>query len=165
MQGIIPSHIVDNYIDGGCFRRPSVDDIEYLSENLRPEDKDEIKAASGLDPKSGITQAVSLKDTWIGAHDHGPWLIFGHIVIKPSQATLWCLCTTHISQHRVPFLRLSPYWINFLGSKFQSLNCFTDSRNEEHHRWLRYVRFKRIGDPFFFYDPNVEFHEYKREDF
>jgi hypothetical protein len=155
----IPAYTVNN---GGHIRKAETRDAAYLAKNLRPEDKAEIKAASGRDPDSGISYAVALKDSWVGVHDQGPWVIWGHIATKPESATVWCLATTQISQHRSVFLRVSTSWLASLGGQFQSLNCFTDSRNKEHHRWLKLMRFKRIGDPLFFFDPNVEFHEYKR---
>ena len=158
----IPEYIVSN---GGHIRKAEVGDIAYLSEHLRPEDKAEIKAASGRDPENGIRHAVKLKEAWVGVHDQGPWVIWGHISTKRESATLWCLATTQISQHRAGFLRISKVWIKNLEQQYKHLNCFTDSRNKEHHRWLKFMGFKRIGDPLFFCDPGVEFHEYKREDF
>jgi len=158
----IPEYTVSN---GGHIRRAEERDIPYLAENLRPEDKDEIKAASGRDPESGIRHAVDLQEAWVGVHDQGPWVIWGHLVIQPKVATVWCLATTQLKEHRAVFLRVSSSWFNSFGTQFRSLNCFTDSRNEEHHRWLKFMRFKRIGGPLFFCDPQVEFHEYKREDF
>lgn len=158
----IPRYIVN---DGGHIRKARAGDIAYLSENLRPEDKAEIKAASGRDPEDGISHTVALEEAWVGVHDQGPWVIWGHMVLNPKVATVWCLATTQLKQHRAGFLRVSVSWLNTLGKQFQYLNCFTDSRNKEHHRWLKFMRFNRIGDPLFFCDPNVEFHEYKREDF
>ena len=156
----IPKYTVS---DGGHIRRGEEGDIPYLSKHLRPEDKAEIKAASGNSPKNGISDAVQLGETWVGVHNQGPWVIWGYTFTDPKVATVWCLATTQISQHRSVFLRVWVSWLDSLGQNFQYLNCFTDSRNEEHHRWLKFMRFKRIGDPLFFYDPNVEFHEYIRE--
>ena len=158
----IPKYIVNN---GGHIRKSGLEDVAYLSEHLRSEDKDEIKAASGMDPQEGLTHAVSLKEAWVGVHDEGPWVIWGHIITSSEMATVWCLATTQISKHKAGFFRVSISWLNALGKQFRHLNCFTDSRNKEHHRWLKFMRFNRIGDPLFFCDPNVEFHEYIREDF
>ena len=157
----VPKYIVSN---GGHIREAEEGDIPYLVANLRPEDKEEIRAASGRDLVSGITIAVDLKDTLVGVHDSGPWVIWGYLSLHPNVATVWCLATTQLRNHRTGFLRVSKSWITNLGQQFRYINCFTDSRNKEHHRWLKFMRFKRIGGPLFFFDPNVEFHEYIREE-
>ena len=157
----IPKYIVSN---GGHIRKAEVEDVPYLSKNLRPEDKDEIKAASGMTPEGGIGRAVLMKEAWVGVHKEGPWVIWGHMSADPEVATVWCLATTQLSKHRAGFFRVSISWLDRIVQQFKYLNCFTDSRNEEHHRWLKFMRFKRVGDPLFFFDPNVEFHEYRRKD-
>jgi len=154
MHVIIPSHIVDN---GGHVRQACLEDVEYMAENLRPEDKEEIKASSGLNPKEGLQVAVECNG-WVGVHKEGPWVIWGNHVVSPNLTTVWCLATTQLQKHRSAFLRISSWWLNSL--KFDHINCFTDSRNTEHHRWLKLMDFKRIGDPFKFYDPEVDFYEY-----
>ena len=140
----------------GHIRRASRNDIAYLVANLRNEDKEEIQASSGNTPEEGLEAAMSLEDPcWVGVCDDGPWVIWGNI-----GSSIWCLATTQIDKHKSAFIRISIVWLASL--EFTKLNCFTDSRNKEHHRWLKATGFKRTGTPLFFHDPHVEFHEYVR---
>ena len=150
----IPSHIVAN---GGHIRQSCLEDVEYMAANLRQEDKDEIKAASGLDPTEGLQVAVK-NGGWVGVYNEGPWVIWGNHVVAENLNTVWCLATTQITKHRSAFLRISSWWLDSL--KCDLINCYTDSRNKEHHRWLDFMRFKRIGYPLYFSDPEVVFYEY-----
>ena len=154
----IPKHIASK---GGYIRSAEDGDVPYLVENLRPEDKDEIKSASGLEPEEGLQNAVDI-GALVGTNDEGPWVIWGHIPNNSDLTSVWCLATTQLAQHRSGFLRVSRLWLASLP--YPRLNCFTDSRNKEHHRWLKFMGFKRSGEPKYFYDPTVEFHEYIRED-
>ena len=154
----IPRHIVDK---GGYIRCAEWADVPYLVDNLRPEDKKEIKSASGMEAEDGIRTAVDI-GALVGTNDEGPWVIWGHIPSTSDMTSVWCLATDQLAEHRSGFLRVSKLWLDALP--YQRINCFTDSRNKEHHRWLKFMRFKRIGEPKYFYDPTVEFHEYIRKD-
>ena len=152
----IPRHIVDN---GGHIRLSTMDDVAYMAEHLRPEDKSEINAASGLDPVDGLKVAVK-SNGLVGVYDEGPWVIWGNHQINKDLNVVWCLATTHIAKHRSAFLRISAWWLDSLEGN--RISCFTDGRNTEHHRWLDTMRFKRVDVPIHFTDPEVDFYEYSR---
>lgn len=152
----IPKYIVD---DGGHIRQAVDEDVYYLAANLRSEDKDEIKASSGLEPDVGLAMAIKM-GAWVGVHDAGPWVIWGNFAIDGLLSTVWCLATNQLKDHRSAFIRVSKAWLDSL--EYAELNCFTDSRNREHHRWLKSMGFKRHGEPKSFFDPVVDFHEYRK---
>ncbi len=162
VQLIVPRYIVR---DGGHIRKPSLDDVEYLTKNLRDADKNEIKAASGKEVEESIRHAVGLENSWVGVNKEGPWVIWGYnTFLKPEVGTVWCLATVQLYKHRPGFLRTSSAWLNSLCTKFKYLNCYADSRNKEHHRWLKVMKFRCIGNPLIFADPSVEFHEYIKKE-
>ena len=157
----LPAYIKN---DWGVIRRAEIKDISYLSANLREEDKSEIQASSGKNPEEGMRHVVSLEDSWVVVLCDEPYIIWGHQVhdLTAQQATIWCLATPKLLNHKTAFLRIAEAWLQTLEVQFKYLNCFADSRNKEHHRWLRFMDFKRIGEPCKFFDPEIDLHEYVR---
>ena len=105
---------------------------------------------------------MRLKDSWVGVIENDPYIIWGYLLANDDLATIWCLATDKLLEHRTAFFRISEAWLASLGQQVGHMNCYSDSRNTEHHRWLRLMGFKRIDKPLFFYDPNIKFYEYLR---
>ena len=149
MLGLVP-----RYTEAHELRKATHEDIDYLSTHLRTEDKEEIKACSGENPRNGIRIAID-SGGLVAVTDGVPWIIWGNI-----DNSVWCLATPLIHKYKMFFVRASRLWLRSL--KFPYLVCYTDSRNKEHHKWLRATSFEKCEDPYFFTDPSVAFHEYRR---
>ena len=133
-------------------RKAAEKDAIHLAEFLRQEDKDEIKAFSGCDPLEGLLIVVN-DGALVILDEDGPWAIWGN-----EGNTIWCLATSRLYDNRVAFLRGSSVWLEALP--YTELECYTDSRNTEHHRWLEYNKFTSKRDLLFFSDPSVAFYRY-----
>jgi hypothetical protein len=144
---------------------PAVEaDASTFAENLREEDKAEIKAASGWLPVDGILYGVrhskSVFSAW--TPDHQPICIFGvsELENNPHVGVPWMLGTPLIQRYFVPFLRDGKSTLMPLITQgYDMLYNLADSRNTTHLRWLNWMGFKIDQDnPVYLNDPEVPFY-------
>lgn len=119
--------------------------VPVLAGKLRQADKDEIEAASGLDPFSGLAQSAALSDvSYTILEGAEPVGMFGASAIQGGRGAVWMLASDALERHSIQFLRSSA---GYLDSLHEETGCpvlfnYTDKRNELHHKWLRWTGFE-----------------------
>lgn len=118
-------------------------DLQYLAENMRKEDADEVKASSGLQPLPALQASILFSSqVWIGDEGDGtPFVIWG----VNKQGVIWMLGTESIAKYAIPFLRNSKSLLKEAHKHSPILFNKSDCRNEVHHKWLRWMGFKFIN--------------------
>lgn len=118
--------------------RPSViEDVEYLSQNLRPEDVEEC-LASGVTPLDALRHGFACSTPCLTGVTPDPAAMFG---VAPG-GLVWLLGTPAIEKHSVAFLRRSHAALEVLHADNDLLWNYTFAKNTLHHRWLKWLGFK-----------------------
>lgn len=119
------------------------DDIPILAVVLRPEDVEEIDAASGLSPEEALRMSYTLSDECITVWDvDEPIAIFGYKVTIPDVcAVVWMLGSPKIFEHRIEFLKRSNFWVDYIHKKVPLLYNMVYHKNTVHIKWLRWLGF------------------------
>lgn len=125
-------------------RPPSVDEIEYIIENLRDQDRKEIAASHGKHAYRMLRDTVSDPETRVGIANGDPICLFG---VTPKSViggggTPWMVSTEDIKRHKVVFLRHSSAWVRSMRQKYGHLSNYVDDRNTVSKRWLRWLGFE-----------------------
>lgn len=118
-----------------------MDDCRYIADNLRGDDRREVLAASGRDPKGvledGMLDSVECRVFEIDGDLCG---IYG--VARTPQENLgliWMVCTPAVERHALTFLRHSRSEMQSFHLHYPVLFNYVDARNELHVKWLKWV--------------------------
>lgn len=126
-------------------RKSRPGDAGILAPNLRTEDVQEIKSASGMTPLQAlqVSYEISSPCYTVVTDDEDEIVIamFGVTTSdNPDVGVVWLLAAPLLVEHSKEFLRKSDEWMARLHKKYPILWNFVDKRNLTHIGWL-----KRIG--------------------
>lgn len=120
-------------------------DIEHLSQNIRPEDLQEILAATGnKDPYPGLRYSVeNSEEALAGALTGGPAeVLWGISPFSDRAALIWAIASAEVDNHKIAFLRNSrsviARWFEERPNVEYLVN-FTHGENTVHHKWLEWL--------------------------
>jgi hypothetical protein len=117
-----------------------------IASNLRPEDRDEIEAMSGLDPLVSLTASVMASDMcWVIFENDTPITVFGcgpsgH----PDSGIVWMMGTPRMDEVSMRLGRISLYCLQLMHSKYACLWNYIDARNGKSMRWLDWCGFELL---------------------
>lgn len=131
---------MDKYI-----RNTIADDIEFLADNMRIEDVEEVEAI-GITPLYALSHGYHCSDiclTMLGS-DGVPMGMYG--VAKshnPQLGAIWLLGTKGIEDNTMTFLRHSREGLDRLWSStsYDGFYNLSYAENTLHHRWLKWLGF------------------------
>lgn len=119
--------------------------VDPLVDDLRPADRDEWVAASGLPVRETLLQIAqdeSKVATVIIDEDERPLVVWG--VIAP-EGELWLAASIFAEKHVFSIHRHLKPTLSRLQTVFKTLSATCDARNEVHLKWLNWCGFKRTG--------------------
>ena len=125
-------------------RKPTPEDIAYLSYNLRASDIRELYALYGhVDALGALTASIDNSDEcYVGVGENGlPALVFGLLKRGRNEALIWALATPELINYRIAFIRRSKECISRWFSENPDINTmfnFSHSANTLHHQWLEW---------------------------
>lgn len=131
------------------YTRPSIpSDVDAVVADMREADVAEL-TSSGSTPEEALKWG--LLSTLFGGTckticlpDGSPVGMFGVTPSKGETGLVWMLAANRIREVHWQLLRECQQEIDTLGQDYKVLYNFTDSRNEVHHRWLRWSGFTFI---------------------
>ena len=125
------------------FKPTQLEDLIPLAENMRPEDVEEVDAASGLGAYEGLRAGFDSSDECITIWEHDkPLAIFGYKITQPGiSAVVWMLGSNEIFNNRIEFLRKSRFWVDYIHTKAPLLHNLVYHKNVVHIKWLRWLGF------------------------
>ena len=121
-------------------------DIRPLTDDLRPADILEIRAASGAAHGDAIRQGVGLGALVACLPNGLPAALFGVTTSWENSdiGLIWMVATNGFWKLTRQFLRESYAVVDHLGVDYRVVMNYSDARNTAHHRWLRWAGFTII---------------------
>jgi len=125
----------------------NLDDVKYVSANLRQGDKDELQAMvlGDVSPSCAVLSSymVSRHTTYIGYANGTPVIVFG---VKPPTlmgevATPWLVGTDEVQKYSKAFLRHSLGVVELWKKQYPFMRNYVDVRNTFSIRWLQWLKF------------------------
>ena len=127
-------------------RQSTQDDVEYLCDNLRPEDREEVLASHGSTREALQVGFDESEECWtITVKDTGEIAgIYGLARYDDDMAVPWLLTTPAMKKVWLPFLRGSRKWVEEANQKYPLLTNAVDADYTVAINWLRFVGFTFI---------------------
>ncbi len=129
---------------GVTVRRPLLSDLDYLAENLRPDDVRELEA-HGTSVEESLHHGLTASDrAFVATKDGHPILIFGVVTHEEEglrKGAVWMVGTPEMRSITRLFVMHSKSWIGELARGYDLLWNYVDCRNSLHHRWLEWCGF------------------------
>ncbi len=129
-----------------------IDDVNYIADNLRESDMNELIAArgQGIDIHEIVETAWRLSVLcWVAVNDEQePIMIWGATPVDATHGlgSPWLLGTEEIYKYGKVLLHEIPAYVTKLHEKFPCLINRIDARNTKTIKWLQYLGFS-VEDP------------------
>lgn len=130
----------------GYVRQSTQEDVDYLADNLRPEDAIEVLSSHG-----SIKEALQIgldesEECWtfVVTDTEEVAGMFGVAKYDNDMAVIWLLSSPHITKIWMPFLRRSREWVKELNKKYPVLTNACDAEYTLAINWLRFLGFTFI---------------------
>lgn len=121
------------------------EDAERLGPNLRQADRDEVAAASGLEPTASLRRALEVCDDPYTITTAGrPIAMFGVTPMGGTVGAPWLLGSDGVLEHWREFVRRSGEEFARIRRPYTYLYNYCDARNELAMRWLRWLGFEFV---------------------
>jgi hypothetical protein len=135
--------------DNVVIRTPMESDVQYLKNNLRESDIEEIRASNDHTPEVALRHGLRKSSFCATALFNGkPVCMFGMVPDAGlrSAATAWMLGTDDIEVMWLTFAKLSKKMIGVMLENIELLYNCVDAKNEKTIRWLKWCGAK-IDEP------------------
>lgn len=127
-------------------RQSIQDDVDYLCDNLRPEDRQEVLASHGSTREALQVGFDESEECWtIIVKDTGEIAgMYGLARYDDTLGVPWLLTSPAIKKVWLPFLRGSRKWVEEANNKYPLLTNAVDADYTVAINWLRFVGFTFI---------------------
>lgn len=120
----------------------------HIAANMRDQDREEVKASSGLDPRTAVALSILMSTRAFAVTDRGgvPVCLLGvapHPL--PGVGVAWLLGTDGLLKEALQIARGSRPLLEALHEDFDLLWNYVDERNTVSKRWLRWMGFLPLG--------------------
>ena len=130
----------------GYVRPSTQDDVDYLANNLRPEDREEVLASHGSTKdvlqlgfdESDECWTIVVTDTEEIAGMYGVGTLDNGVGVP------WLLTAPALEKVYMPFLRQSKKWVKEINKKYPVLTNAVDEDYKVSIKWLQFVGFTFI---------------------
>lgn len=130
----------------GYVRPSTQDDVDYLANNLRPEDREEVLASHGSTQdvlqlgfdESDECWTIVVTDTEEIAGMYGVGTLDNGVGVP------WLLTAPALEKVYLPFLRQSKQWVKEINKKYPVLTNAVDEDYKVSIKWLQFVGFTFI---------------------
>lgn len=130
----------------GYVRQSTQADVDYLIDNLRPEDAQEVLASHGSTREALQLGLDESTECWTIVVTDTEEIagIYGVCEQDELTAVPWLLTTPAIRKVWLPFLRGSRKWVDEMSSKYPLLTNAVDAEYTLAINWLKFVGFTFI---------------------
>lgn len=131
-------------------RAPRAEDADLLAATLRPADRDEVEACTGLSAAEAIRLALRVSSlAWAIEIDDRLAILGGvrAISILEGTGSPWMLATVQVEHFPGALTKIGMQYCGVSLSEFPHLINFVDARNTKAIRWLRRLGFQLDAEP------------------
>lgn len=128
-------------------RQSTQEDVDYLCNNLRPEDREEVIASHGS-TKKALQTGLDLSDecwTFLVKETHEIAGIYGVARQDDMVACVWLLTTPAVEKIWMTFLRETKRLTKELNKKYSILTNSVDAEYTVAIKWLKFLGFTFIN--------------------
>lgn len=129
-------------------RHATLADMLDFIPRMRAADRDECQATLGVGPEAILPALAAAPHCYSLCDEHGVvqavWGLGPHDD-NPNLAMIWMTATPELNRHWRFFLKEVPKALASANKLFPLIYAYTDCRNTEHHKWLRFTGFKFIA--------------------
>lgn len=128
-------------------RETQVQDIHYLIQNIREDDRNELKAL-GLTPEASISRGYLHSDKLYSVVDdeNKTIAIFGTVFVTNKVCRVWLLASNLINNHKIYFLRNSKKYYQEITKGYDTAYNAVHAKNKLHIQWLEWLGAKFTKD-------------------
>jgi hypothetical protein len=140
-------------------RQSTQEDVDYLCNNLRPEDREEVIASHGS-TKNALQTGLDLSDecwTFLVKETHEIAGIYGVARQDDMVACVWLLTTPAVEKIWMTFLRETKRLTKELNKKYSILTNSVDAEYTVAIKWLKFLGFTFINKHNYGGKPFLEF--------
>ena len=119
------------------------DAVRQVAHNLRPEDRREVRAATGMEPAEATMASWRISEECYTVRTElgqSPFAVFG-VNTRLGHAGIWLLATPAIRHAWLRMIEEAPKHLSRLAQKYGPLYNYVDVRNSAHLRWCLKVGF------------------------
>ena len=123
------------------------DDVDFIAENMRESDREELKAA-GLTPTQSLhdgfsKSAVCMTGEVLNPENlkMEPAVMFGVASFQPHVGNPWMLCTDAISGLGLTIVKEARRWVSAMAETYPLLTNHVHGKNEFARRWIEVMGF------------------------
>lgn len=127
-------------------RKSTQADVDYLADNLRPEDAEEVTASHG-GTKEALQLGFDMSDecwTFVVKDTNEIAGMYGVGSDDGMVGSVWLLTSPAIKKVWIPFLRGSRTWVSETNKKYPLLTNAVDADYKVAIKWLQFVGFTFI---------------------
>ena len=118
-----------------------------LAPHMKQADREEVKAASGLEPLEVLLKSLELSEKAYALLAGDEVIALGGLVPLTEQIGIpWALTSDKIALYSKQFCRITKELIKGFHKKYPLLTNFCDARNTTTIRWLKYCGFKFVTE-------------------
>jgi len=121
-------------------------DVDWLKDNLRPEDAEEVTASHGSPEEALQLGLDESEECWTIIVEDTEEIAGIYGVCREDEMTgvVWLLTAPPITKIQIPFLRGSRKWVRDINKKYPLLTNAVDADYQVAIDWLRFVGFTFI---------------------
>lgn len=137
--------------NGFYFRKTTQEDIAFVANNMRKNDRIEVKRWGGFEVDYELKKSVEYSDVaWTGVFDSGEIAcIFGasYSDILESKGRIWMLSTAAINAHPITFVKASRVGLNLVKESLPQVKIFENYVDSEYTSAVKWI--KKLGGQVF----------------
>lgn len=126
------------------FRRPTPEDIEFIIQNIRDEDVEEINAIGGGTVREALTSTANLEtNSWVWERDGQIHAIFGVNPVPDSKGigVVWMLATKSFDDHLFAFTAVCREVVEQMIKGYDYVFNYVYEENRKSIKWLEWLGF------------------------
>lgn len=129
-------------------------DVDYVANNMRKADADELRALLGVEPKEGLIYSIEhSEEVWTGLADGMPACIFGITDCTDenddyTSALIWTLGTEQFFKYTKQTCLLTSRVFDSWLEKYDLLFNYIWEGNKKHQNWLKRMGFIIFEDEY-----------------
>jgi hypothetical protein len=124
---------------------PTAQRLMFIAIDMRPEDREEIRVVSGMDPFSALVKSVKISsDAAVVLDPLGTPLVALGVAVQTLLSDTgcpWLLGSNYATGHKKALLLASRAWMDHTKQRYSALRNIVDAKYQGAIRWISWLGF------------------------